>query len=205
MARHREAGDPGDINPLRIADQPRPERADAARNRRLLLDVAARIVRDHGVAELSMEAVAEAAGVGIGTVYRRFGDRAGLAYALIDDDEVRFQGEFLSGPPPLGPGAPPGDRLRAYMHRYVDRLYSQGELMATAEGVRYEAGAYRLQHLHLVQLIGQINPDLDAEYLAGALLEVLSGKLYLHLSQEAGMSAERVKAGLDQLLRGIVR
>lgn len=191
--------------PLRIADQPRPERADAARNRRLLLDVAARIVRDHGAAGLSMEAVAESAGVGIGTVYRRFGDRAGLAYALIDDDEVQFQSAFLSGPPPLGPGAPPDERLRAYVHRYVDRLYSQGELMATAEGIRFEVGAYRVQHLHLSQLIAQINADLDADYLAGALLEVLSGKLHLHHSQVAGMSAERVKAGLDQLLRGIVR
>lgn len=190
---------------LPIVDELRPERADAARNRRLLIDTAAAIVRDLGVAALSMEAVAHAAGVGVGTVYRRFGDRHGLAYALIDEQERDFQNGFLSGPPPLGPGAPPADRLRAYMHRYVDRLEDQGELMATAEPARYQAGAYRLQHLHVATLIRQIDPALDADYLAGALLEALSAKLFVHQHNDAGMTVERIKAGLDQLLHSIVR
>ena len=181
----------------------RPERADAARNRQRLLEAAARITREHGPDALSMEAVAEAAGVGIGTVYRRFGDRAGLAYALVDESERAFQHAFLHGPPPLGPGAPPRERLHAYVRAYTDRLEDQGQLLAVAEDRRYDVGSYQLQRTHLAHLIGEFDPSLDAGWLAEAMLELLSGRLFLRLSRTRGLSAERIKAGLDQLLRGI--
>ncbi|WP_159062424.1 TetR/AcrR family transcriptional regulator, partial [Streptomyces caniscabiei] len=94
-------------------DQPRL-RADAARNRTRLLEVAARLAAECGAANLTMEAVATAAEVGKGTVFRRFGDRFGLMVALLDHQERELQAAFLSGPPPLGPEAPPVDRLRAF-------------------------------------------------------------------------------------------
>ncbi|MFV2121511.1 TetR family transcriptional regulator, partial [Streptomyces sp. Act-28] len=52
-------------------------RADAARNRARLLEAAARLAAEQGAANLTMEAVACAAQVGKGTVFRRFGDRSG--------------------------------------------------------------------------------------------------------------------------------
>ena len=55
-----------------------------------------------------MEAVAAAAGVGKGTVFRRFGDRTGLVRALISDTEIEMQERMIRGAPPLGPGAPAG-------------------------------------------------------------------------------------------------
>ncbi|WP_328807853.1 helix-turn-helix domain-containing protein [Nonomuraea antri] len=91
---------------LPIVGQPGPERADAARNRQKIIEVAARMIAEQGAEQLSLDEVARAAGVGVGTVYRRFGDRAGLVYALIDESERRFQAAFLTGPPPLGPGGP---------------------------------------------------------------------------------------------------
>ncbi|AYY14485.1 TetR/AcrR family transcriptional regulator [Actinobacteria bacterium YIM 96077] len=201
MAENRQSTGPVTLS---LEGGRRPERADAARNRRILLDTASRIVRDEGVAALSMESVAAAAGVGIGTVYRRFGDRAGLAYALLDEQERDFQAAFISGPPPLGPDAEPAVRLRAYLDRYVDRLAEHAELLATAETHRYQSGAYNVQRRHLAMLINQIDPQLDGPYLADALLAALSGQLYLHQTTEAGMSVERIRAGIAQLLRGIV-
>ena len=79
------------------------ERADARRNRLAVLCAAERLFAAHGVGNVSMEAVAAAAGVGKGTLFRRFGDRAGLARALLDESERRLQDGFLHGPPPLGP------------------------------------------------------------------------------------------------------
>ncbi|WP_166355863.1 TetR/AcrR family transcriptional regulator [Phytoactinopolyspora limicola] len=192
---------------LSMPDRPRAERADAARNRRLLLESAASILRDEGIAGLSMEAVATAAGVGIGTVYRRFGDLSGLAYALLDEREQQFQSEFMFGPPPLGPGAPASARLRAYLCRCVDRLTEQAEILAKAEtgSQRYRTGAYRVQRHHLMMLLQEIDPELDAAYLAEALIAVLSGRLHLHQVADEGMAPERIKTGLDQLLRGILR
>ena len=61
-----------------------------------------------------MDDIAAAAGVGKGTVFRRFGSRAGLMMVLLDEDEKASQQAFLFGPPPLGPDAPPLERLLAF-------------------------------------------------------------------------------------------
>lgn len=89
-------------------------RADAARNRLRVLAVAERLYAERGAGRVSMDDVAAAAGLGKGTVYRAVGDRAGLAFALLDARERDLQEAVLRGaPPPLGPGAPPEERARA--------------------------------------------------------------------------------------------
>ncbi|MDJ0110593.1 helix-turn-helix domain-containing protein, partial [Rhodococcus erythropolis] len=76
------------------------ERGDAARNRVLLLDAAALLVAERGVDAVTMDAVACRAGVGKGTVFRRFGNRSGLMQALLDHTERELQQAFMFGPPP---------------------------------------------------------------------------------------------------------
>src|ERR671923_2506063 len=98
--------DAADASELPVVGAPRRERADAARNRRRVLAAARRLFAERGVANVTMEEVARAAGVGKGTVFHRFGDRAGLALALLDDRERELQEAILHGPPPVGPGAP---------------------------------------------------------------------------------------------------
>ncbi|WP_393916184.1 TetR/AcrR family transcriptional regulator [Halostreptopolyspora alba] len=191
---------------LPLLDTAPAERADAARNRHRILTAAHELVRERGTDALTMDAVATAAGVGVGTVYRRFGDLGKLAHALVDDGERAFQTRFLSGPPPLGPGAPASERVRAFLHAYVDRLTDEAGLLAVAETVtptaRYTSGAYTVHHAHLAALLRSVAPRADAHYLADALLAPLAAGLVLH-HQRAGVTAERTKAGLDQLLRGI--
>ena len=190
---------------LPVFGESRRERADAARNRRRILEAAERLVAERGVEGLLMNAVAEAAGVGVGTLYRRFGDRAGLAYALLDERTREFQEAFLYGPPPLGPGAQPVERLRAFLFAYVDDLETHGELNLMAEtaspGARYRSGGYRAYRAHVSALIHEARPDADAEYLAEALLAPLAADLYVHQRREQEMSTERIKAGLDEILR----
>src|SRR5688572_8574547 len=96
---------------LPLAGAPRAERADAARNRRRVLETAAGMFAERGVEAVAMDDIARAAGVGKGTLFRRFGDRRGLLRALLDEAERRLQDDVLGGPPPLGPGAPPAERL----------------------------------------------------------------------------------------------
>ena len=109
------------------ADGPPRERADAARNRLRILEAAAGLVGERGIERVSMEDVARAACVGTGTLYRRFGDRAGLALALLDEHTRAFQDDLISGPPPLGPGAPAAERLRAFGDGYLDLLERHAE------------------------------------------------------------------------------
>src|SRR4029078_2399670 len=104
------------LRELPVTDQPPQERGDAARNRTLLLEAARRLITERGADAVTTDDIAAAAGVGKGTLFRRFGSRAGLMIVLLDEDEKTQQQAFLFGPPPLGPGAPPLDRLIAYGH-----------------------------------------------------------------------------------------
>src|SRR5262245_20124898 len=114
---------------------PPAERADAARNRRLLLATAREIIAGQGADTLTRDGRAERGGLGKGTVFRRFRTRAGIFQALLDDDERDFQEQVLSGPPPLGPGAPPLDRLVAYGRARIDFLMGHREIArATLDG-----------------------------------------------------------------------
>ena len=190
---------------LPVIGEPRPERADAVRNRRKLLEAAERLLAERGVEGLLMNDVAKAAGVGVGTLYRRFGDRAGLAHALLDEQGRQFQTAFLYGPPPLGPGVAPTERIRAFLHAWAEELDEQADLMLMADTAtpvaRYQTGAYRAYRIHMMLLLRQVRPEADAEYLAQALLAPLAADLYVYQRREQGMSTARIKAGLDELLK----
>ncbi|MFI1974830.1 MULTISPECIES: TetR/AcrR family transcriptional regulator [Streptomyces] len=189
---------------LPTVDSPAPERADAARNRRKILDAAARIVAEKGPDAVTMNQVAHACGIGVGTAYRRFGDVSQLLWALLDDRERQFQEAYMSGPPPLGPGAPAAERLDAFLGALVDRVEEQRALLLAAHaagpGARYHSGAYRVMHTHVALLIGQIRPGSDSTLLAHLLLASFSPDVMHHLTVEQELSADRLKAGLRTLL-----
>jgi AcrR family transcriptional regulator len=189
-----------------IGSQP-PERADAARNRLKILDAARRLVDQHGIARVSMDMLADEAGVGKGTIFRRFGDRAGLAHALLDAHERAFQEAFIRGEPPLGPGAPPAERLRAFGHAMMDLLESHGELILAAEsgceGARFKSPPFRVHRAHVTSLLAELDPRIDVEYHADSLLAVLGADQYRHLREERGMSVERVRAGWDSVVGAV--
>jgi AcrR family transcriptional regulator len=160
--------------------EPRSERADAARNRRKILETAARLFDERGVAAVSLDAVAAAAGVGKGTLFRRFGDKSGLAVALLDDRERELQGAILRGPPPLGPGARPEKRVAAFVVAYLEYALANLDLVRMSEtaspGARYRIGAYRFWRQHLDVLLREAGcrPAL-AGVLAHTLLAALAG------------------------------
>jgi len=164
------------------------ERADASRNRAAVLDAASRLFREHGVAGVSMDAVAAAAGVGKGTLFRRFGDKSGLAVALLDARERALQEAILTGPAPLGPapaapdagpapvgqGPDPRQRLRAFVEAYLDYALAHLDLIRMSEtgspGARYRIGAYRFWHRHAAILLAhRADPDADAHALLAPL------------------------------------
>ncbi|MGI5421812.1 TetR/AcrR family transcriptional regulator [Actinomadura luteofluorescens] len=188
---------------LPVVGRPPAERADAAHNRRRILRAAAEVIATRGPEAVTMDEVARAAGVGVGTVYRRFGDRARLVYAVIDDRERDFQAAFIQGPPPLGPGAAPAERVRAFLHALADRTEAQADLLLMAESdppeARFRDGSYGLYHRHLTLLLREVRPDADAAYLADALLAPLAANLFLHQRRARGMPLDRIKAGLDTL------
>lgn len=193
---------------LPVLGEPRPERADARRNRLKVLEAADRLFAEHGVKNVSLDAIAAEAGVGKGTVFRRFGDRAGLAVALLDERERELQERILTGSPPLGPGASAAERVIAFGDAYLELLDRHVELFIDSEnasdGARYRIGSYWLWHRHVAMLVEEARPDLDAAYVAHAVLAPLAADLHQALRAE-GFELERMRAGLASVVEGLLR
>jgi AcrR family transcriptional regulator len=192
---------------LSVLGEPRPERADARRNRLKVLEAADRLFAELGVKNVSLDAIAAAAGVGKGTVFRRFGDRAGLAVALLDEREQELQAKILTGPPPLGPGAPAVERVTAFLDAYLDLLDRHVELFMDSEnasdGARYRIGSYRLWHRHLAMLVEEARPELDADYTAHVILAPLAADLHNALRTE-GFDLARMQSGLRAVAAAVL-
>ncbi|MFJ6213311.1 TetR/AcrR family transcriptional regulator [Streptomyces sp. NPDC092296] len=191
-----------------MADEGPQERADAARNRIRLLEAASRLVAEHGAEHVTMEAVAAAASVGKGTVFRRFGDRVGLMLALLDHAEREHQAAFLTGPAPLGPGAPPVERLEAFgvatlrhQVRYLDLFLAADQCSSR----RFTAPPRLVRAAHITTLLREAGVGGDVDLLTEALLGFLDTALISHLCKQRGLPVERLEAGWRDLVGRLVR
>jgi AcrR family transcriptional regulator len=186
------------------------ERADARRNRERILCAAARLIEQRGIDGVSMDDVAAEAGVGKGTLYRRFGDRSALLRALIEEPERAFQEALIRGLPPLGPGADPVDRLHAFGVGLLDLLEIHSRFIRAAEGLggvkRFTHPVYQGYRTHVGILLRQIRgEDPQTEYLIDCLLAPLGAEPFLYQREARGMSLEDMKHGWCVLADAIVR
>jgi len=193
---------------------PHCERADAARNRLHLLATAREMLAERGADQLTMDGLAERAGLGKGTVFRRFGTRAGIFQALLDDAERTFQEQVLSGPPPLGPGVPALDRLVAYGQARVAFMIEHADIArATLDGGQpIPAGSNTpLSQLHIRVLLGQLDlGPADLDMLAVQLTAALDGPVLLCLSatgltEDPVRVTNRITRGWHDLIRRVAR
>jgi AcrR family transcriptional regulator len=179
---------------LPLSDATPSERGDAARNRRLLLDAARCLIAEHGADEVTMDDIARAAGVGKGTVFRRFGSRAGLMTELLDEDERASQQAFLFGPPPLGPDAPPLQRLIAFGRTRIRFAHDHHALLSAANRdpqTRYNAAAMVLRR-HISVLLAEAGSTGDLDIQTDALLALLDADYVEHRLADPGQTVERL-------------
>jgi AcrR family transcriptional regulator len=191
---------------LPILGQPARERSDAARNRDAVMCAAQQLIARCGVDAVTMDAVAEAAGVGKGTVFRRFGSRAGLMARLLDESEAAWQGEVISGPPPLGPGAPPLERLIAFGRSRLTSNLERSELLIAASGAdnARSYAAYSFTATHVRFLLGEIGVRGDIALLATALLAPLEVPILRQQIHVEHMDVERILAAWEDLVNRVV-
>ncbi len=191
---------------LPLLGAPPPERRDAARNRVLLLDAAKELVEHCGASGVTMDAVAAAAGVGKGTVFRRFESREGLMAAVLDHSETEWQAQVMSGEPPLGPGADPWDRLMAFGRSRLETTLLHAELIREAGQARNRSfAAYSFAAMHVRYLLGELGVTGDLPLLAVALLAPLAAPVLDQQVSIEGYPVERVYEGWVDLARRITR
>jgi len=179
-------------------------RADAVRNHARVLEAARRVVDRCGAGSLTMDAVAAEAGVGKGTVFRHFEDRAGLLHALLEEDERAFQEALLSGPPPLGPGAPAGERLRAFGPGLLEyRRTNLSLLVESDRGRPLRHPVYGAWHTHVRMLVAAAAPHADADTAAHMLLATLNPILLMHLTSVRDDAFESLADTWARLVDGL--
>ena len=189
--------------PLPVSGQTIQERGDAARNRELLLDAARRLIADRGPDAVTMDDIAAEAGVGKGTLFRRFGSRAGLMMVLLDEDERALQEAFLFGPAPLGPAAAPLERLLAYGRERLKFVQSHGALLSVADRdpqTRYSAVAMlNRRHVWLLLEAAGTTGNLDAQ--ADALMALLEADYVAHQLIDRGLTLKQVGDAWESMAR----
>ncbi|MGC2796558.1 MAG: helix-turn-helix domain-containing protein [Mycobacterium sp.] len=192
------------VDPVRDLPVSAPqERGDAVRNRARILDAARRLVTEHGADAVTMDDIAAAAGVGKGTIFRRFGSRAGLMMVLLDEDERASQQAFMFGPPPLGPDAPPLDRLLAFGRDRLRFAHTHHELLSAANRdpqSRYGAAATVL-HTHVRMLLASAGTTGNLDGQSDALLALLEADYVEHQLIERGQTLQALGDAWESLAR----
>lgn len=179
-------------------DDSKPTRADAVRNRELLLETAQRLFKERGLENVSMTTIADEAGLGKGTLYRHFKNKAELAHGLLDQDMHDLQDRIFRR---LQNQGDPVEDLRwfvAQVARFVDR--NAGLLCVAASegsGVLLDVPAHLWWRQTIRGLLLRARSLPDPDYVADTLYVMLDAQTIRFQERSLGYSIERILEGLD--------
>jgi AcrR family transcriptional regulator len=190
----------------------RPERRNAGEFDRRILSTAESLFAEHGVTAVSMHQIAQAAGVGQGTLYRRYANKGELCLDLLSDNGHQLQTETTTFLTDTARTFSARERLDGVLTRLVNFEEANGQLLSAI--VEASCGGRRdlqyrnplVQWLHcmistlLEQAVAQQElPALDVAFTADALLSALAVDLYLFQRQERGFSPQRILQGVRRI------
>ncbi len=211
-------GDPWRRKLLAIQEQvaaccaPPEERRDAAAHRRHILDVARRLFAERGVDGVSMHGIARAAGVGQGTLYRRYAHKGELCMALLGENVTRAQEELRAYLASCAPATSARAQLDYVLSRHVAFNEENAPLLSAMleascgnrRAAHYDQPFYLAQHETVETLLqravarGEL-PSLDTAYVTDAILASLAIDLYIHQRTRLGFTPERIMGSIRQL------
>jgi AcrR family transcriptional regulator len=191
-------------------------RADALANRALILEVAAKLFARRGVADVSMADIAKEAGVGKGTLYRRFDNKGMLCLALMEKDLIRFQDIMLERmramtDEKVSPLTQLNQFLDALIHFMADNMPYWCEI--NREGVRPSdhSAPYFWLHMTVSGLLrlavsaGELEPDTHIDLSADMILWTVSARAIRFFSDVRGQSLADISTVAQQLVSGLAR
>ena len=202
---------------LNVNKAPR-KRADAVANRKLILETAESLFREHGVENVTMSQIAAAAGVGKGTLYRAVANKGDLCLALMDSDMRRFQDHTFAHLNEIVEQSAVA-RLEWFldaMIRFFD-LHAPMMLEAVGHGLDLSVrSALSPNSLHgwfhtTVSLLvrqaqeeGAVSAESDPAHLADLILAPLNPRLFVHQRTAVGLSLDQISTQLRAfVLHGI--
>jgi len=211
--------DKSEVFPLQAAETDsgpkRARRSDAVANRELILATAQHLFSEQGVANVCMTAIAEAAEIGKGTLYRGFANKGDLCLALMDEDMRTFQNKTIhllrsnTDKPALS-------RLESFLDSLVRFMDFHAPLLREAQlqGVLHSEAQRRqvspqmwlpwlretISRLLLQAEQRSETHGLDIPYLVDAILAPLNADLFMYQREVLGFEIERISSGLRHLV-----
>lgn len=189
----------------------RPERRDAAENRQRVLGVARRLFEEHGVESVSMHQIAQAAGVGQGTLYRRYPHKGELCRDLLSETFVSFRADtenYLSE----NAATPALERLNCILERYVGLMDTKTSLLAAIGDAcwgqrrveKFQSAGYQWAHGMMTALLSEAvaNRELrpmDPCFTADTILAALSADVYQFQRDVRGLSRDEILQNLRRI------
>lgn len=185
------------MNNLLLQEELRPTRADAVKNRELLLKTARQLFSEQGVENVSMSAIADAAGVGKGTLYRHFTDKSDLCHALLDHEQRELQERTLIR---LSEGGDAVEALCWFLAEVAQFVEQNGSLLCEGMGQMIAMGLGHPAHLWWRQtiraLLVQIDRPIDVDYTADLLYVMLDVHVAYFQRLVMGYDSKRITDGL---------
>ncbi len=198
----------------------RHERRDAAEHRQRILEVARHLFAEHGVNAVSMHQIAMAAGIGQGTLYRRYAHKGELCMDLLHEHYERFVEEIATQLAATAT-SPALERLESVLAKIVALLEEQGAMLGPVAGTDMRDGqcnesdisrhiSYQRTpwYLWLHELFAGLLTEavergelasLDVPYTVDAILAALHPAFYRFQRQERGFTSERILQGLRHI------
>jgi AcrR family transcriptional regulator len=165
-------------------------RADAQRNRERIIAAAIEVFAEHGL-EASTAEIANRAGVGEATLFRRFPSKSDLIQAIVEtqmDGVIEIASDCLTDPEP-------GPALERFMTEMVERLVGDRGGMEAAKNVCMTASGLESRRREIVALMNSLVKRAQE---AGAVRSDLSGTDLGLLTNAAASSAEVPFPGLRE-------
>lgn len=189
-----------------IAPDPQLNRADAVKNRERLITTARRLFAEHGVEAVSMTAIAEAAGVGKGTLYRHFENKSILCQVLLDSHQRKLQERTLERLRST-PGQP-ADNLRWFLTQVVEFVDEYAEMLCI--GIQ-ASGLTTLTHpahvwwrLTIRGLLERLGTVGDLDYATDTLYIMLDAHILYYQRTNQGYTLNQVIEGILSLATQLV-
>ena len=179
-----------------LINSPSTTRADAIRNHALLLETARNLFNQHGVDAVTMSQVAQAAGVGKGTLYRHFENKMALCFALLDRDQRELQEDTLRY---LRQNIPPYNQLRWFLEQAARFVIRNEALLSgfdvSPETVSLEHPAHFWWRQTIRMLLQKLAVTGDVDYLSDSLYTLLHVDV-IRFQRNKGYSVQRILDGL---------
>lgn len=184
--------------PIILIQNGPPTRADALKNRAILLQTAMRLFNEHSVDEVSMSAIAEAAGLGKGTLYRHFQNKNELCEALLDQDQRDLQARTLDQMRQL---IAPHEKLRWFLREVVNFAEQHHALFYASIGAELLVHPAHWWWRQTIRgLLVQMKIAGDVDYQADMLYSQVSVISLHYMRQIRGYSIERILTGLYDVI-----